>query len=381
MGDTRCANPEYQFDVDVLMLEYLLHHAIRAHLVAAQHQPNDIMGELIEDECGGSHEVEDEEGKDKAWAATRTRTAFTQFQQKFQGLHPDYQPEPGRAFDGMLFESLLLVEAAKLSDVGASVIAPQFDDTDELRQCIARRTKITDLVAVTAEARPDVQIPSKASTSPQKKSQKRHPTFLLLHRFMILNARLLEQLPGKTITEEWMQIAGSLMQLAALETIDGLNDSATNSSNSVEQVCPTIIDCFAYHHVPVLKQLKEPGGVDISEDFGLDCWLMEEEQAISDMFRSCEDTWGIIRQRYLDELPTDPVGNLAHRQEEYHAMMDKVMKSVYDCLADIFRINSLPEISGKPALVQIEEGGLTGMSGEDFQMFAERVGLAKIYEP
>ena len=30
MADTRCVNPEYQLDVDVLILEYLLYNAIRA---------------------------------------------------------------------------------------------------------------------------------------------------------------------------------------------------------------------------------------------------------------------------------------------------------------------------------------------------------------
>jgi hypothetical protein len=309
----------------------------------------------------------------------------------------------------MLFESLLLVEATKLNDVAPSVVAPLFDSTDELRQRIAQRTKIANLMGVTAEARSDTQTASKASYLPHKgttdestfaeessfdtipidevsfpkttsESQKRYPVFLLLHHFMLLNARLLEQLPGKTITDEWMEIAGSLVQLAALETIDGLNDSATNTSNDVELVRPTIADCFAYHHVPVLKQLKGPDGMDISEDFGLDASFMVEEQAISDMFRSCEVTWEAVRRRYLEELFTDRVANLPHRLEEYHALIDKVMKSVYNCLAVIFRINNLPEISGRPALVQIEEGGLDGLSQEKFEVFAERVGLTKVYE-
>ena len=36
MADTRCVDPEYQLDVDVMMLEYLLHHAIQAQLRALQ---------------------------------------------------------------------------------------------------------------------------------------------------------------------------------------------------------------------------------------------------------------------------------------------------------------------------------------------------------
>ena len=34
MADTRCVDPEYQLDVDVMILEHLLYHAIRAHFHA-----------------------------------------------------------------------------------------------------------------------------------------------------------------------------------------------------------------------------------------------------------------------------------------------------------------------------------------------------------
>lgn len=32
MAETRCANPEYQVDVDVMMIDYALYHAIDAKL-------------------------------------------------------------------------------------------------------------------------------------------------------------------------------------------------------------------------------------------------------------------------------------------------------------------------------------------------------------
>ena len=32
MADTRCANPEYQLDVDILMVEYTVYKAVEAHL-------------------------------------------------------------------------------------------------------------------------------------------------------------------------------------------------------------------------------------------------------------------------------------------------------------------------------------------------------------
>lgn len=35
MADTRCVNPEYQLDVDVMILEYLLYQSIRAHFKAS----------------------------------------------------------------------------------------------------------------------------------------------------------------------------------------------------------------------------------------------------------------------------------------------------------------------------------------------------------
>jgi len=32
MAETRCANPEYQLEVDELMLDYLLYQCIKAHI-------------------------------------------------------------------------------------------------------------------------------------------------------------------------------------------------------------------------------------------------------------------------------------------------------------------------------------------------------------
>lgn len=32
MADTRCANPAYQLDVDIMILEYVLYHAIKCQL-------------------------------------------------------------------------------------------------------------------------------------------------------------------------------------------------------------------------------------------------------------------------------------------------------------------------------------------------------------
>lgn len=43
MVDTRCANPEYQLEVDVMTLEYLLYHAVRAQLAALKAERNDEM--------------------------------------------------------------------------------------------------------------------------------------------------------------------------------------------------------------------------------------------------------------------------------------------------------------------------------------------------
>lgn len=36
MADTRCANPEYQLDVDILMVEYVVHKAVEAQLKVLQ---------------------------------------------------------------------------------------------------------------------------------------------------------------------------------------------------------------------------------------------------------------------------------------------------------------------------------------------------------
>jgi hypothetical protein len=40
MGDTRCADPALQLDVDVLMFEYLLHNAIKSQLSAMDQSYN-----------------------------------------------------------------------------------------------------------------------------------------------------------------------------------------------------------------------------------------------------------------------------------------------------------------------------------------------------
>ena len=49
MADTRCANPEYQLDVDVMILEHLLYHAVRAQFDA-------LRAESEKQDLGNAHE-------------------------------------------------------------------------------------------------------------------------------------------------------------------------------------------------------------------------------------------------------------------------------------------------------------------------------------
>ena len=59
MAQIRCADPAYQLDVDIMMLEYTLHHALRAQfdalfiILAGHERSNDGNGDNLRD----GHEV------------------------------------------------------------------------------------------------------------------------------------------------------------------------------------------------------------------------------------------------------------------------------------------------------------------------------------
>lgn len=66
MTDTRCVNPEYQLDVDVMILEYLLYHAIRAQFDALR----------LKDENGQHVSIDADKADDRIPEAQRLLKTF-----------------------------------------------------------------------------------------------------------------------------------------------------------------------------------------------------------------------------------------------------------------------------------------------------------------
>lgn len=96
--------------------------------------------------------------------------------------------------------------------------------------------------------------------------------------------------------------------------------------------------------------------------------------------------WTRIRHAHLSEfhLPAAPSSSSSSPISTYTAHLSHLQQkhprssfeaNLWRCLEHIFILNCSDGVSGKPVLVQIEEGRLAGLDEKGFEGFLARVGL------
>lgn len=360
--------------------------------------------------------------------------------QQFQSMHPSYEHQAGTHFNLILLESLVLLRSAGLDLHGSTIdnkdISAQtskLNALNETKDYLQRRMLTSNFDfrdsnvllgrGTTSEntsnhstSYADMMIQqfpfhgwmTETIEETQLLGSKTFPILSVLVRFMVLSARIAQQMGDKGINEHWMRLACELMLHAALEALASceLSGAAVEGAPGLlgPLVQPGILDCFAFRHLPdeaystdTLRYKTSPL-TDLSElnryaSVPFDNATKNEELAISEMFRDKADVWDDMRQSYLSEfaLPSRSMADseqewsLAEIMASYQRRLPRLRQkypfaatkaSLVECLENLWTINNAPSISGKPVLVQIEEGGLDGLDDKEFAKFLLRVGLS-----
>ena len=233
----------------------------------------------------------------------------------------------------------------------------------------------------------------------------------LLPQFLHLSFQL--QPPESDLSRIWMNLASSFMVHAAIEILDApdiLKDGTAVAKLALEE-------CFAWGYVVrnrfvnsspltqrILDELSEhsPGVVEnspstckkqiqdamILED---DCWELFYDEGISHKRSANSATpqssgelsdWTVLRQASLDEvLTTFAIVQEEHDSQQKHEViqwlcnkypLSTFLSQLVDFMAKHWTKWHSSDGRGKPILVQIEEGGLQGLSSEEFADFRIR---------
>lgn len=359
---------------------------------------------------------------------------------QFHSTHPGYDHQAGTDFNMILLESLVLLRSAgldlhepttdnndmlartlKLNSLNETkdylqrrMLSSNFDFHDS--NVLLGRGTISEDASNHSTSYADMMIQqfpfhgwiTETMESTQLMVNKTFPTFSVLVRFMVLSARIAQQMGDKGINEHWMRLACELMLHAGLEALAncGLLEGAVESATGLlgPSVQPGILDCFAFRRLPdeaygidTLRYRTSPLS-DLSEldryaSVPFDNATKSEELAINEMFREKANDWDAMRRSYLSEFML-PRSNMADSGQEwsladimasYQRRLPRLRQkypfaatkaSLVECLENLWTINNAPSISGKPVLVQIEEGGLEGLDDKEFAKFLLRVGLS-----
>ena len=224
--------------------------------------------------------------------------------------------------------------------------------------------------------------------------------FSVLHRFMLLSSTIAPEVGD--INHKWMELALQLMFQSALELLsspeqsDGhaaaANEDPATNGHSIPM--PGLIECFAFGYLSSIA--KSPGEVS------------ETEQAINALFASTSrgshdqvenPDWTQLRSKFLAEFRLPSTSHMPSSTSRnstrpgptsdpkvYHAWIarlkhkypfEDVEAKLLQCLEHFWILNCSDEVSGKPVLVQIEEGRLEALNETEFEGFLRKVGLQR----
>ena len=379
--DTRSAKADLQGEVDVMILEHTLFHAVEARFSAL------------------SVGVQSSDGEVQAEESLRLLHIFDSFIQIFNHHHPRYEHTPALHFRLDILEFLVLLSG--LSSTSSPQISEKMlealkvrarDDIKARRRWqVARQRYLRQLdkcpaTPSAAAAHRDVEQEtyvtwrSPPGTECCSESQAVDALILcsLLQRFMVISAKFTDLIEQR-IVPRWMAIACELMLQASVESL------RSQIHNHRGDYLPSMEDCFAWGHNNSGNSPATHSTADYDEE--MTEMVNKMFQLPSDFYSTpaLEDpAWTKQRMDTLNEFSfsTSPsAADLIRRLErlaDKYPLIDFVHELV-GVMQNIWALSCRVEYLGKPVLVEIEEGHLQSLDifGADFKEFASEVGLKR----
>ncbi|RMZ77762.1 hypothetical protein DV737_g4206, partial [Chaetothyriales sp. CBS 132003] len=410
MEYTRCSDPEYQLEADVLILEYLLYQALKSFFQS-------VNTPLSSSESNSALKAE------RINAYDSELRAFDFFMRNFRAQHPSHELEVGTRWNIRLLELVLLLQQHREYSAGN-----QADDfamcaesrqlelqerRDVLRQrrtwCRARSSSPPSQVDRSDIHIEDAIFRAWADHEPAARqggsTQHHHslPLFGVLHRFMALTAEIADVMG--TLKEKLMRLACDIMLQTALQVLSSspsfsspttTRDASANAPDVPPDSAlplPTLSDIFAYgyvtddHHSNSNPSTSSFSSLESSmnqmfshiptpESNTHDKNNGEHNDNKSPLPPTEIPAWTAMRHNTILEfqIPSRPTNHEAVFSARLGRLKHKypyapVEAAVLRCLEHFWILNQDPNLRGKPVLVQIEEGGLQGLSNDEFAAF------------
>lgn len=369
MTDTRCADPELQLDVDIMIQEYTLYKAIQAQF--------DFLSSRTEA---------------KAIEATRVLSIFDSFIRIFNQTHPSHKNSLDFYTNLDILEFLVVLSSRSATttpfsaDTPAKLRIQTARNLDSRRRWLVAREQHLRRHPTSTEPTNQQNVESQTyhawrgrhSISSTQAATPQPALFDLLTRFMTISAEF-SALTGQDPSDEWMEIACKFMLQASVEALqhrldllDPHTDTDIDMDGGVDtDTQPRLEDCFAWGYV--------------DEDL-----LPNEEAVLNILFCDPETgntenpSWTSLRNRYLLEFS---IAFDAAAQSQT-CRLDRLAKKcaftndqegLVSFMANVWGVYCEQLGGGKPVLVQIEEGHIKsfGIEGREFDEFMVRVGLKK----
>lgn len=235
--------------------------------------------------------------------------------------------------------------------------------------------------------------------------------------------------PFGNVNPEWIELASELMLQSGIERLQEMSGALISAEHETDEtklftsslkdlnvgLVTWINECLAWgsvkkpstsssqlnqefqaHKFPISnEQLKSRLQTEdlISAMFNSSINIAFPDDKISSMLDtiSSEDAkehewkqYAKLRAQYLQKLLSIPISTKADENEHFVPAVKKLckeypivpfLKRLLKFVQTIWRYNMHKDVSGKPILVQIEEGGLEGLDAAEFDEFLGRCGL------
>jgi hypothetical protein len=375
MADNRSANQEYALDVDKMILEYLLHNTIKAHL-------RDLRSRGEAGHGGYNQDI---------GTATRLLQVFDQYLELFKHNHPDYDFSPEIDFSIMLLQFVALFTQRhypkwlsqssrdKLKQSSAQYSAIRLDWWNSRhppeRQQSSREDDIVD------SWRGFFTLPTggtEKETTPasldnlQAQASKFIPLLELLPSFLHLSAEMAANL-GQDVTKQWMVLAAEFMLQSAWEKLVYLDAEDTKEPLKA---------AFGWGQRENVGELS-----DASTASNASAEVKAGDMRVARMFGNRDKSgefvvaqeWSKVKLEYLSAFGTSPDGSQEHPQhaqrwqvKQLREIKDRFPIEVFEGkIADY--LEGLWKLGEKPLLVEIEQGKIEGWTKEEFEEFMGNV--------
>ena len=399
MADTRCVNPEYQLDVDQMILEYLLHQALRSFFESVKTPGIDEEG-MKNDDISSIYA-----------AGLNITGMFDAFIRMFRIQHPNHELSAGTKFNICLLETVLLLRDDEINVLtNDSVVGPADSKSRMCRyeewhkqlqerenwlmlrsssECHQADKSDLEMENIVFTAWFDYRSAMEREDGPQCPPS---PLFGVLHRFISLSADV-EHAIDEKINRTLMQLACDAMLQTALEVLslsgwpvhkpEPLTEQAPVSHTPYDHYdVPSLSQIFAYGYIPDPPELSSDNETPSSINQIFSETVTDPNNATPTTIERPE--WTSLRHDTIREFQiplrslqdhTVYAARLTRLKHKYP--FDAFHTNMLSCLKNFWDINCEPSVSGKPDLVQIEEGGLQGLSKEEFEEFLENCGIKR----